>query len=136
MSATHALQQSMEFKYTKYSAATAQNVWGTVLDVAGAGIIVYMAMGCDTANEDLKISMDIDGTALTDAGVTATANSDYEVQIFGDVSDDRIELTISPLNVRNRNLMLPFARSCKIEIRKTSANGAGNISCFVIWGKK
>lgn len=115
-------------------AAPVQNTYYTVLDVEGKGFLYAVAAGVDTADETLDVVITIDGVVITSTGLACTAAADYNCYLYCDTSSERYETALVAQSPQNRQINLPFKRSCKVEVRKTTAGGAGDLHGFVLYG--
>lgn len=92
-----------------------------------------MNISVATANEDLEIKLTIDGQALvgSQAAVAGTNYTFYKAAVAG---------TLSGVSGATDTVLAAYrcfieARSVKIEVRKTSATGAGILSGRVVYAK-
>lgn len=115
-------------------AAPVQNTWYTILDTT-TNVIVYEAcVQVDTTGENLEWRATIDGETVSGGISPALADTVYFIYIILR-SYDRF------LNSNVTNLLMfagytPFwCRSFKLEVRKTSANGAGNLRGNILHGE-
>jgi len=120
---------------TLSQAAAVQNTWYTILDTT-ENIRVYQVVGrILTTGEDLEVQITVDGETIACTGVSCVAGSTY--YIIKQNANDADKFT---LVVREDEEMYPQAyliegRSVKIEIRKTSANGAGTLLGLAQYGR-
>ena len=111
--------------------APVQNTWYTLLDTVhnvklfGVGILI-----ADTG-ETLGVKLTVDGETITGSGA-ATADTDYKVLINTTATGNTITLSSSALV--NANQL--ECRSLKIEVRKTTAAGTGNLKASVAYGQR
>lgn len=122
-------------------AAPVQNTWYTALNTINAEL-VSVAIGVLVTGETMEIRITIDGTViLTSAGIAINANefsvmqtirftNPAAIKIIGAVSGANTDLSIGS----NYQPMLRGAQ-VKIEYRKTTAAGAGDIKCIGIYAK-
>lgn len=111
--------------------AAVQNTWYTVIDTTLRGLLHKVGMAMQTAAENLEMKLTIDGVEYNGAQAAAVAGTNYlpGAYVLDETGAPRLYfqtvLTISPLN-------LPF-ETLKVEVRKTSANGANNLNGWVIY---
>ena len=116
----------------KLSQAAAQNTWYTVLDTARNVRVIGILANMATTGEDISIRITIDGVVI-EGSVSAVAGTTYfadAVQSFGG-GGTILALSGSPI----LKAFLLEGRSVKIEIRKTTAAGAGTLHCFVTYAQ-
>jgi hypothetical protein len=105
-------------------AAPVQNTWYTILPSKSNVRIHAIAVEVEVSNESLETRITIDSNVLTDS-LGATAGTTYYME-------RTISQTSSTLrmNSTNNTISSPFlveGRNIKIEVRKTTNNGAGNL---------
>jgi hypothetical protein len=117
---------SVNFKHQADSilnqAAPVQNTWYTVLDtVVNARLIGLGILIADTG-ETLEVRLTVDGNIIIGSGA-AVAGTDYHAMVHTHATGT--VLTFSSTDAP-RAFMLE-GRSLKVEVRKTTAAGAGNL---------
>lgn len=128
-----ALQTALTFKHQDLvnvsNAAAVQNTWYTVLDTTLNAKVYMIRFSVSVANEDLEVRLTIDGVTYVSSKAAAVATTPYWVMFDGG---------LTPSNgVTSLNLGIYEAlecRSIKVEIRKTSNNGAGTLNTRIIYG--
>jgi len=113
-------------------AGAVQNTWYTVLDTTKKVRILSLMMTVSVANEDLELKMTIDGETLNGAQANAVAGTSY--YCLKDAGSANILLSATGFNM-GRYAALD-ANSVKIEVRKTTANGAGTLSARAVYCKR
>jgi len=112
---------------TKDQANPVQNTWYTVLDTTDyvrlIGVCLYVA---DTA-ETLAVQITVDGQTVAGSGA-ATADTWYEIYLDRDGT-----LVISNNALFQYRAYILEGRSIKVEVRKTTATGAGNLKARVYY---
>ena len=108
--------------------AAVQNTKYTVFETTDAGILWFAGVKMATLAEDIEIIVTIDGVEKTAAKAGAVAGTAY----WGFINPESNALlsnssTVTMFGVGNG---IPY-RSCKVEIQKTTANGANNLSGYV-----
>lgn len=107
-------------------AAPVQNTWYTVLDTVYNVKVFGMAIKVADTGETVEVKITVDGHTITGSGA-ANANTDYKVLINTLSTGNAIILSSSALI--NANQL--EGRSFKVEVRKTTAAGAGNLLASV-----
>lgn len=103
-----------------------QNLWYEVLDKKNVRVI-YMVLRVDTTQEDIEMRLTVDGQVITGAAA-GVANTDYFGALYGDSSGEYI---LWHTNFYDGELAVLEGKEVKVEVRKTSNNGAGNLRCRV-----
>ena len=113
-------------------AAPVQNTWYTVLDTVKNAVVYMIVSLIATTNETIEMRLTVDGNVITAVPAAYTADSNYYARISGLVAGNIVNST-TLYNLMSYGPL--FCRSVKVEIRKTTAAGAGNLSCRVFYGK-
>ena len=109
-----------------------QNTWYTVLDTTKDVLLFSWFVMIATTDETIEVRMTIDGKVLT-GSLALTAGSSYYIYIDLRGNDSLLFSTTAAMAARN--MALP-ARSIKLEVRKTTAAGAGTLysrACYGRW---
>lgn len=115
-------------------AAPVQNTFYTILEEDG-GIRVYQigARIADTG-ETLNLRVTVDGQVRNAEAVACNADTDYQdlpyIQSLAGVITDKLTNNVN----KQYNAFTLEGHSVKVEIRKTTANGAGTLYGTVDWG--
>jgi len=115
-------------------AAPVQDTWYTILDTTRNVRIVYGRFMVATTNETLEVRITVDGQVLVSSALAATADTSYYLNHtvdFWNPNDTGFTLAAT-------NNLLAFVlegRSIKIDMRKTTAAGAGNLVARVRYAK-
>lgn len=115
-------------------AAPVQNTWYTVLaETKNARIYTINYVVADT-NETIETRLTIDGNTLVNSRA-ATAGTIYYITLnpFANTSSGPISSTST--DPTPSRAFLVEGQSVKVEIRKTTAAGAGTLSCCVVHAK-
>ena len=107
--------------------APVQNTWYTVLDTTPNYRLYFLSIQVTDTDETLEVRATIDGNVLQKAKA-ATIATIYYVRIHGASPDDLLIDAVENLFAKSAPLDV---RSVKIEIRKTTAAGAGTISAVL-----
>jgi hypothetical protein len=112
-------------------AAPVTNTWYTVIDVYNARLITT-AMRVLVANETLELRLTVDGevVVLTQAAVFGTH---YNASYFPYSDNINLYADASSNDPRTRSF-LAEGRHIKVEVRKTTATGAGNLQASALYG--
>lgn len=116
---------------TLSQAAAVVNTWYTALDTTINARIIAASVSIDTANETLEMRFTIDGQTIAKTALAATAGTSYIADYYQDNTSLRLALTG---NMHTRTYLLE-GRSVKVEVRKTTNNGAGTLTCRVSYAK-
>jgi hypothetical protein len=107
----------------------AQNTWYTALDVAGSLRLLSIKVNVNTTGEDLELKITIDGIAAT-LTQSATAFTAYFVSVNGNIANG---FNLSTTQNEQVRAFLIDCRSIKIEARKTTASGVGNLQVRTVY---
>lgn len=113
-------------------AAPVQNTWYTVLAVTEDVRIIIAEAHILVANEDLQMRITIDGNVILFEKPNAAFGTFYTAQPspgYADYGD------LDVVTVALNRAFLYEGQSVLIELRKTSANGAGNLCSRVKWAR-
>lgn len=118
---------------TLTQAAPVQNTWYTILDTTLRVKLYLVVVRVNDTGETLEVRITYGGVAYTSLSVAAVAGNYYFLRSrFEDSLANRWELTATANNV-GRTSPITFD-SLRIEVRKTTAAGAGNLLGRVIYG--
>src|SRR4030042_5199715 len=113
-------------------AAAVQNTWYTVLNTTKNCRLYTVWVRMATLAEDIELRITIDGKVLAVAQAAAVAGTKY-FAIIDTNGNLALILSTSTFNV---GVYAPLeGRSVKVEVRKTSANGANNLQALEIYSK-
>lgn len=112
-------------------ASPVQNTWYTVLDTTRNCRLYSVSVLVATTGETLEVRITVDGVTIT-GGIDATADTVYKaIWYFGTMVANQLYLaTADP-----HHTFLLEGRSVKVEVRKTTANGTGNLKAKVTYAK-
>jgi hypothetical protein len=118
-------------------AAPIQNTWYTLLDTTPNARIYGIGVNIEDANETLELRITVDSQILLSTkaathSTTYTIKNEYNavtrtVVLIADTNQSQLALGIT---------FICEGHSVKIEIRKTTATGAGNLMGVVSYGVK
>jgi len=108
-----------------------QNTWYTVLDTTLNAKLFFVTAQIATTGEDINMKITIDGLTYTVSSVAFTAGTLYDAQIRA--GNSAIFTATRPTPVFSGGFE---GRSVKVEIRKTTANGAGNLNSWVTYAAR
>lgn len=111
--------------------APVQNTYYTILDTTKNVKIDSVWIEIEDTNETLQVKITIDGEIWTSSGLAATHSTSYYVY------KDQATATLQ-IDSNRRAFMYEHegeARSIKVEVRKTTAAGTGNLEGRVVHGK-
>jgi len=114
--------------------AVVQNTWYTVLDTTERVRLIMINMQMLTNIETLQVQITVDGVVLAGEQVAAVVGTQYKVCLTASSYAQALALVTSAdtafLGLR------PFlleGRSVKVEVRKTTVVGAGNMTASVVY---
>lgn len=114
-------------------AAPVQNTWYTILDTTKNAVLYLILVLVADTDETLECRITVDGNALVDS-IAATADTVYCMKLDSTtITGDTYVLHVTAGNVMEQSAM--EGRSVKVEVRKTTATGAGNLKGRVVYGK-
>lgn len=112
-------------------AAPVLNTWYTALDTVANALIYGIYFWVATTGETLSVRVTIDGRTLL-CTFAAIADTGYYITLPS--SSEGLSYTTT-----DTGTLVAFiiqGRSVKVEIRKTTNNGSGNLTCYVTYGKR
>lgn len=120
---------------TLNQAAPVQNTWYTILDTTLYCRVWRIAVNVEDTNETLEVRITIDGEVIPSDGYNATHSTDYHIVLMPDAINrtDEIEFT-SETRMEYAQGFLIEGHSVKVEVRKTTAAGVGNLTGIVMYG--
>lgn len=114
-------------------AAAVSTTWYTVLDTTMNCRIYKAQINMGTLAEDVELRITVDGIELVGAQAAAVAGAWYNACLSPTAVD-----ALALFTARADGLEVPFileGRSVKVEVRKTTANGANTLYGRVKYGK-
>ena len=119
---------------TLNQASPVQNTWYDILATTGKVKIYQISVNIEDANEDLEVQAVIDGQTVPAVSWTATHSTNYYIRF----STSAIARTINLYGDTNAGILYQVfgleGHSVRIRVRKTSANGTGNLTGVVSYG--
>lgn len=118
-------------------AAPVQNTWYTILDTTLNARLLTIAVNVEDTNEDLQVQVIVDGETIeANSPATCVHSTRYfcTMTVNPITLVDYIELTPTVLHYF-RSFILE-GKSTKVQVRKTTANGTGNLTGIVTYGVK
>lgn len=115
------------------TAAPVQNTWYTVFE--GTNVVVYdiHTLVMDVG-ETIALQLTIDGLTRSCPGVISVAGTNY--RLTRNLADSIIDIfTLIIRGDQKEHGVLFWARALKVEIRKTTAAGAGNLTGRIYYGQ-
>lgn len=109
-----------------YSQVLVQNTWYTILDLLVPCKIRILSSVITVADEDIECRVTIDGTVIPQDAIGHTVGQDNYWMV--DEHSCWADTTEKMMGARES---LEATQSCKIEIRKTTALGAGTLSGYI-----
>lgn len=103
-----------------------QNTWYTVVDIIGSIRLSGIAVSIADTNETLEVKLTMDGNSYT-GSIAATAGTSYRVIPYVYAPGTGLLLTSS--TIINSNIL--ESKSLKVEVRKTTEAGTGDMSATV-----
>jgi Ca2+-binding RTX toxin-like protein len=119
---------------TLSQAAPVQNTWYTALNTTLNARILAFIVQIATTGEDLQVKVTLDGQTINgQVNITAVAGTDYHINFITGAGG--LYLLGSTTNSQINRAFLIEGKSVKIEVRKVTANGAGNLNACVSYQK-
>ena len=112
--------------------APVQNTWYTVLNTAAFVRLYSVVFRVNTTGENLEVKLTMDGETVTHA-IAAVADAHNYLILY--MRYDGWQTLVTATATSGGTLMVYDVRSLKVEIRKTSAAGAGTIRCGVAYSQ-
>jgi len=112
-----------------------QDTWYTILDTTEFVRLYGVYISISAANEDLATRITIDGQTIVGVQANAAAGSNYKMSFYNYAPTAAIsnDFTISADKGFDGTNSLD-GKSVKIEVRKTTNNGAGTLTGVVMYG--
>ena len=135
----HAGRKSGVFQYqapaTLNQAAPVQNTWYTILNNTPNCRVYNVSVNVEDTNETLQLRVEVDGQVYNSVGVACTHSTLYYPYHFPDSINlgASIGLTATVGDMQRRAFVVE-GRNIKIQVRKTTATGAGNLTGLVSYG--
>jgi len=116
-------------------AGPVQNTWYEILPATDNARIYQIYVNIEDDDETLEVRMTIDGEVLVGSNA-CTQSVSYSMDIFGDAitRTDSLEFDKVPADYVKMRAFLIEGKSVKIEVRKTTAAGSGNLTGIVMYG--
>ena len=112
-----------------------QNTWYEILSATSNVRVYHIFVNVEDTNETLEVRMTIDGEVLVGSNA-CTQSVSYSIDMFGDAitRTDSLEFDKVPDDFTRYRAFLVEGKSVKIEVRKTTNAGAGNLTGLVMYG--
>ena len=117
-------------------ATPTQNQYYTVLDTTANCRIISIALRVADTNETLELKLTIDGNSIVKYNISAAAGTNYYATISQGAAYTESYLQAGTTDFSQYRAFLIEGRSVKVEIKKTTANGTGNLQCSIIYAKR
>jgi hypothetical protein len=114
-------------------AAPVQDTWYTVLDTVSNARVYQAGMNVEDTDETLEVKVTLDGITIGTVAIAATHSTAYYLYWVFDPITRTTKISLSTTFQHARSFLLE-GHSVKVELRKTSANGAGNLTGIVMYG--
>jgi hypothetical protein len=122
--------QVPKFKSAKLNQALpVQNTWYTVADLKNVAFNNSIAHMVETTGETVELEVTLDDEPAVSDTNANTAGTGYKANVVGD-TDLWINMT-GGLPYMGQDWI--YCKSVKVRIRKTTANGTGNLKCSVYY---
>lgn len=130
------LKKSM-FEYqapaTLNQANPVQNTWYLILDTTKYVRLYGISVNIEDTNETLECRVTIDGETLGIAANAATHSTNYYAKFLPGAISRVNNLYINEITFPYKAFLLE-GHSVKVEVRKTTAAGTGNLTGIVVYG--
>lgn len=131
------VQTQLTFQLQAYAlldqANPVQNTYYTILDTTLNVRLHFIVIDVETANETLQVRLTIDGQTLL-GSLACTFATAYYVYLDDTVAGTALLISANQISPGYSGDIQ--ARSVKVEVRKTTAAGAGNLKGKVIFAKR
>jgi len=116
-------------------ATPVQNTWYVILAAADNVRVYGIAVNIEDVNETIEVQITVDGETIAAVGFAASHSTTYYAKMVEDAINrtDLIDLT-SGVTVRSDRAFLIEGHNVKVEARKTTATGTGNLTGIVTHG--
>lgn len=112
-----------------------QNEYIELIDETG-GIRVYqMAVLVEDTNETLQLNIEADGETIAGVPTVCTAGAAYNALLYPDPINNLSRVRLSTGAAELRKGFILEGHEVKIEVRKTTDDGNGDINGVIQWGK-
>lgn len=123
----------MQEEVTLNQAAPVQNTYYTILDTTENCRVYSCVVRVDTTGENLQVRVTVDGQVFTSPSTGVGANTDFMVALGPTTTAGQAYKIMTAAT--NWGAFIIEGRSVKIEVRKTTAAGAGNLKGNCRYGK-
>lgn len=114
-------------------AAPVQNTWYTILEQSNCRLY-RVAVNIEDTNETLEVRFTVDDQTTTPVGVACNHSTTYHVYISADAINRNILTNLDTSAANIRFAFLIEGKNVKVEVRKTTAAGAGNLTGVALYG--
>lgn len=116
-------------------AGPVQNTYYPILDIDELARVYRIGVNIEDADEDLQVRITVDGQVIDGDQITATHSTKYHCYLYANAIGKVIKNTINT-SVAYSSYMafLLEGHEIKVEVRKTTANGAGKLTGIVAYG--
>lgn len=115
-------------------AAPVNGTYYTILDTVLNARIYGIVIQVDTTGETLQVRITIDGRTIESTAGACTNDTCYElIRRYTGITEDWIITDVANPFSQYKSFILE-GRSVKIEVRKTTAAGGGNLKGRVVYG--
>lgn len=120
---------------TLNQAGPVQNTWYTILDTTAYVRVYDASINIEDTDETLEIQFTVDGQTMPATPVACTHSTKYECYLETEpiTRVARINL-VAGAPARRKPSFIIEGHSVKIEVRKTTAAGAGNLTGIISYG--
>ena len=123
---------------TLNQASPAQNTWYTILSATEHVRVDSIGIGVEDTNETLEVRITVDGETINVAsGAAANHSTDYYIFMqTRAISQDFVMQISTSIDYPARRAFTIEGYNVKVEVRKTTATGTGNLVGVVTYGVK
>lgn len=115
-------------------AAPVNGTWYTILDTTEKCRIYGITVNIEDVNEDIEAKLTIDGKTIPAAATTLTHSTNYDINWDLDAINQAVALVFNNGTVTHHRAFLMECKSVKVEVRKVTAGGTGNLTGIVDYG--
>ena len=116
-------------------AAPVQNTWYTILDTTRCVCVYQIGVGVEDTDETLECQITVDGETIAAVGRVSLHSTELGVYVKASSITLVDNAIITPIANVLGVTMVVEGHSVKVQVRKTTATGIGNLTGIVTWGQ-
>lgn len=115
-------------------ATVVQNTWYDILPATANAWIYGIGVNIEDANETLEVRAIIDGQTTGSIGLACTHSTEYGAYKKTDAISGTVIMDLTTINAALQRTVEWGGHTVQIQVRKTTAAGAGNLTGVVEYG--